>query len=964
MDQSEAVKDFLRKIKLKYREKRLNDEEQLFPLKKLVRLELVEGEQRQGYAAGQTRGRDNHAIKRTPLTAYSDILKAKDGDSVRKVLVEGDAGIGKTTLCTALSKDWANGELFQEFNMLLLLYLRQKKIASARSLLGLLKALHPSSEVCESIAKYIQGQEYKVLIIADGWDELSKEDSSKKLFLYEFLFGETYCVSVIVTSRPYASVSLRRLPCIDRLIEVCGFSKDNIKKFIDCKFVKEADKGSGLLEQLEGNPLVKSICSVPLNCASVCHLWDCLGGVLPTTMTGFYTKIILNIIWRNMRKKEEYEDFHSLSHFDALPEPLKQPWSNLCELAFQTLSEDKIVFSYEDLSRKFQNLTTDSAEVRYFGLLQSAEPILVDGHGVSFHFLHLTFQEYLAALHIVRQPTDKQLQLCQLYAGSKRFRMVWRFFFGIKFVIYKQAVDLRALTALLNKYKSRYNYVLLFCHFALEANQRNVNTLITSKIIEDACYNVWFQAHTAFDFAAVIHVLANLQDCSDINIGLSNCGLGDEQIAALMSALAGEHRMLHVKKLALSACSNKLSDQSLADLFDGASPAFNQSLWYVNLHNNKSIGPKTINSLTRVLAESLLVASKACGYGDDDDDDDDYYYGYTCTYLVLDNCSLGVGGISALADALCADRLAYLHQLSLDRSLTDDANTNAKLILALGSGHCSRLKLLNLSRNNLGVPGGNALGEILPCLHSGLSLILEETMLGDEGISALVQNLNDAVLSELTLSSNDIQVAGISRLAESVCTGSIKLYDYTFHLGNNPLGLGGVISVVKILTSDQPYSIHLSGCQLTTAGGIATNPYFLNAVDVQRFICSQQLQTTRSVYEFMVGNNNFSGEGIHILAAFMYACPCMKHLFCSSCGITSNDLEQLFILLSELKLKLPYLNVWGLDHNDIDDRGVSALIQRLSMFPKLTYIRLVGNTRVSPGMLKTLEENLDTGKVH
>ena len=959
MDQSEAVKEFLRKMKLKYREKRLNDEEQLFSLKKLIGLELVEGEQRQGYAAGQTRGRDNHAIKRTPLTAYSDILKAKDGDSVRKVLVEGDAGIGKTTLCTALSKDWANGKLFQEFNMLLLLYLRQEKIASARSLLDLLNALHvqPSSEVCESIAKYIQGQEYKVLIIADGWDELSKEDSSKKLFLYEFLFGETYCVSVIVTSRPSASVSLRRLPRIDRLIEMCGFSKDNIKKFIDCKFAKQADKGSGLLEQLEGNPLVRSICSVPLNCASVCHLWDCLGGVLPTTMTGFYTKIILNIILCNMRKKEEYEDFRSLPHFEALPEPLKQPWSNVCELAFQTLSKDKIVFSYdsEDLSRKFRNLTTASAEVRYFGLLQSAEPILVDGHGVSFHFLHLIFQEYLAALYLVRQPTDKQPQLCQSYAGSERFDMVWRFFFGIKFVIYKQAVDLRVLSALLNKYRSRYDYKLLLCQIALEANQRNVNALIASKIEDD----VSFHAHTAFDSAAVIHVLANLRNCRGIKIDLSNCGLGDKQIAALTSALAGEHRMVRVKRLNLSDGSNKLSDQNLADLFDRASPAFNQSLWYVNLsYNNNTIGRRTINSLTRVLAESLLVASEVDGY--DEWKFEDY------TSLILAETSLGVDGVRALADALCADRLAYLQELSLYRSLTDNANTNAELILALGSGHCSRLKVLDLSRNNLGTPGGKAIGTILPRLHSRLFLTLEETMLGDEGISALVQNLNDTVLSGLILDSNDIKVAGMSRLAESVCTGSIKLHGLFVHLENNPLRLGGVISVVKILTSDhfQPLITNLSGCQLTTAGGIATNPGFRNAVDVQRFICSQQLQTTYSFHEFVVGRNNFSGEGIHILAAFMYACPCMELLGCRSCGITSNDLKQLLILLSELKLKFPCLNVWGLSDNDIDDDGVSALIQHLSMFPKLRDVRLFGQTRVSCGMLKTLKENLDTRKVH
>ena len=109
----------------------------------------------------------------------------------------------------------------------------------------------------------------------------------------------------------------------------------------------------------------------------------------------------------------------------------------MCELAFQTLCEDRIVFSHEDLDI---NLSLDS-EVVCFGLLQLAESILVDGHGVSFRFLHLTFQEYLVALYLVRQPTDKQLQLCQSYVGSQRFKMVCRFFFCISFTICNKPVD-------------------------------------------------------------------------------------------------------------------------------------------------------------------------------------------------------------------------------------------------------------------------------------------------------------------------------------------------------------------------------------------------------------------------------------------------------------------------------------------------------------------------------------------
>ena len=60
---------------------------------------------------------------------------------------------------------------------------------------------------------------------------------------------------------------------------------------------------------------------------------------------------------------------------------------------------------------------------------------------------------------------------------------------------------------------------------------------------------VHFNACTAFDLAVIIHVITNLQDCGNIEIDLRDCDLGDKQVTALASALAGEHRELHVRSL-------------------------------------------------------------------------------------------------------------------------------------------------------------------------------------------------------------------------------------------------------------------------------------------------------------------------------------------------------------------------------------------------------------------------------
>ena len=94
-----------------------------------------------------------------------------------------------------------------------------------------------------------------------------------------------------------------------------------------------------------------------------------------------------------------------------------------------------------------------------------------------------------------------------------------------------------------------------------------------------------------------------------------------------------------------------------------------------------------------------------------------------------------------------------------------------------------------------------------------------------------------------------------------------------------------------------------------------------------------------------MNGNNFTGEGVYILAGFMHLCPCLKTLISIECGITSGDLK---LLLDKLK-SLPHsyfseLAVWFLNDNEIDDSGVSALMDdHPSMFPSLRYVDLMNN---------------------
>ena len=871
----EDVRKFGTSIKKKYQERRINCEKQWPPChsNKLVRLELVEREKGEGYSANTQRGRGDNDVKRTPL-AYGDLFKVEGGKRpVRKVLVEGDAGIGKTTLCISVSEDWANGKLFQQFELVLHLPLRMKVVASSGSLPELLKLLHPSPDVCESVAKYLVKEEGEsVLIIADGWDELSESERQEESFLYQLLFQDFPLIAVVLTSRPSASAPLHQLPCIDRFVEVRGFSKEHIVEYIQSEFASDQEKADRLLEQLEDNPLVESVCSVPLNCAIVCHLWRTLKEALPTTMTELYTKIILNLVLRNIQKIDTYNTLSCLSKFDSLPADLQQPWRLLCEFAFQTLEKDQLVFSQEEL----EALASDK-KILCFGLLQSAESVLETGFGKSFHFLHLTFQEYLAALHLARQSPDKQLEVFRSHKpkgqwSPNRFAMVNKFFFGINCFNFEIGT---------NSIQQIFEYVagdsssvpnhLPLCHCGFEAHNDLVNSLMTRYIFDThsrrgSSVEISFGfPRTAHDCTAVLYAIANMQEHCDMVIHFVDCGVRESQINKLVDILASKEGKLQT------------------------------------------------------------------------------------TWLTLSGSRLTVSCLQALENAIRGDLFAKLMELDLLGSLTSDADTNAAWVttfLEALSAHCPHLDHLNLSDNNLGVPGASAISNIFEQNDHRYTIRLNKTNLGDEGLTILIRSLK--VVSSLELADNDIHVTAVSCLADVVCEGKVIVDIHSvFDLSNNPLGLEGTVAIGRMLSSShcQLSSVRLSRCELTTAGGSLLNTDSGNTIsgEAVRDVGQQlyQMPQSSTITWLFLNGNGFTGEGIHILAGFMHLCPCLIILYTRDCGITSDDLIWLLDKLTQLKSSSPNLcsklRTWSLSNNQIDDSGVSALMDHLpSLFPCLS----------------------------
>ena len=886
---------FINHMKSKYQERRVSRETQWPPCHsdKLVRLELVERDKGEGYSANTQRGRKGKDIKRTTL-AYDDLFKVESGKRrVRKVLVEGDAGIGKTTLCIAVSEDWANGKLFQQFEFVLLVPLRMTAVASAGSLPELLELLHPSPRLCDSVARYIEDENGEnVLIIADGWDELGEAERQKGSFLYKFLYGHRFCLmSVVVTSRPSASAPLCELPDIDRFVEVCGFSKEHIVEYIQSEFISDQGKADRLREQLEGNPLVESVCSVPLNCAIVCHLWRTLEEALPTTMTKLYTKIILNTLLRNIRKIDTYEFVSSLSSFTSLPADLQQSWSLLCEFAFQALKENQLVFSQEELDAIYpEGLALGRLRgILCFGLLQKAESVLETGYGVSFHFLHLTFQEYLAAQHLARQPADKQLEFLSVCRSTFNVRadlahslgMVWKFFFGIHFNKHNGVSSFiqHILECMLSYPRETLEMVEPFARpnmlFPIQCAFEAQNGLVNEKVVQ-YLFNyplryvygtliTFGYPRTAYDTAAILYIIANIRKCDGMKIVLGNSGNREKQTKDLLRILANKKGRLWITDLNLSG-----------------------------------------NRLT-------------------------------------------TSGLQALENAVHDDLFSKLEKLNLAGSLTNDANTNTAWLTSFGEAvlaHCPNLEELDVSDNNLGLPQSSDVSWTCDRHRVTHILNLNNTNIGDDDFIGLLKGLK--VISHLELTHNNIGATGISGLADAVSIGKLELMELDtstlckLSLDVNPIGLEGAVAIGRMLMGShcQVNIVTMSSCALTTAGGRlpSNSDHYctISCKGIGQLLC-QMPQSTKIGWIDLSGNS-FTGEGIHILAGFMHLCPCLSDLSTNECGITSDDLISLVGMLKSFPKVRRKLSRWSLCNNQIDDRGVSTLIESIpSLFPRIGY---------------------------
>ena len=375
-------------------------------------------------------GKDDDILQKKTPADLENILS--DCDRKRKVvLLEGAPGSGKSTLCLHICQEWAEGKLFQEYDIVVLVRLRDPLIGKAKTVADLLpcvdKAMASEAETAIK-AQYGAG----VLWVLDGWDELPSDlpsDSIINKLIQPRMFQESPLVksSVIIASRPSSSAELH--PLVSSRVEVLGFTPHELEQYFRECLKGDSGAVQTLLERIQDNPVVEGSCYLPLNAAIVAHVFLSGDHSLPSSNHGIFTAVVQNTLTRYLQDRlGKTTPVGDITSPDKLPPEVQVPFKNLCELAFYGVKNNKLTFSASDLMA-----LSISKEVSEIGLLQSV-PSIISGCLLSyvyFCFLHLSIQELLAAVHISHMSPKQQISVFQELFGTPRFSAVFQFYAGI-----------------------------------------------------------------------------------------------------------------------------------------------------------------------------------------------------------------------------------------------------------------------------------------------------------------------------------------------------------------------------------------------------------------------------------------------------------------------------------------------------------------------------------------------------
>ena len=348
--------------------------------------------------------------KKTKLDYENLLTFETNGFLPMRLLIEGEAGAGKTTLCSKTILDWIKKRRFQEFKLVILIRPQHSQKATVGEVLK--TYLSSSNSVqAKQLDQYILSNPKKVLTIFDGFDEMDVNDMIK-IIQMEYL--ET--MRVIVTARPWKAGHIRqasRLTKAYAFITLEGFNKENISKYIKNFFGESSTLAQDLIQFMRDNDVIaQNMAPFPIYTNLLCVIWKSCNvekrSAIRTvqTFSQLFSFMINFLRDHFISKKLGLSDAKEPVSDKKIEQEQANATSVLVQIgktALQGLQENKIHFQEDN----FPNLA-DVEVGCSLGVLTKEKKITprteMQGNRhaakISVYFPHKLFQEFVSALYL------------------------------------------------------------------------------------------------------------------------------------------------------------------------------------------------------------------------------------------------------------------------------------------------------------------------------------------------------------------------------------------------------------------------------------------------------------------------------------------------------------------------------------------------------------------------------------